>query len=85
MNSFFGRISRSAHKTLILEYVMFQQQLAKKKQPEIRLLCSNPDYGLNGGSRCGIFCSSFAKAIAELLNTTTHVVHRFLCTGVEGM
>ena len=29
--------------------------------------------------------AGFAKAVTEFLNATTHVVHRFLCAGVEGV
>ena len=40
---------------------------------------------LLGSSRRSVFGSSFAKAITEALNPATHVVHGFLCAGVEGM
>jgi hypothetical protein len=38
---------------------------------------------LFGGGFCDFGGCSLAKTIAETLDTTTHVVHGFLCTGVE--
>ena len=38
------------------------------------------------GTPCsGSFCWRFAKAIAELLNTATHIVNRLLGAGVKRM